>query len=129
VTAEITEFFVRYAAAFNRLDGEAVARLFAVPCGIAHDQGYTHWDSLEPVRENMVALCQRYRAHGFSRASFETASFLPQGHNFAIADLAWRIDRIDGLPPWQFNTTYNLMRTAEGWRVLLCTAYEEKRLA
>lgn len=128
MTADIREFFERYRAAFNRLDGEAVARLYAVPSGIASDKGYTHWPSFEPVRDNMVALCELYRANGFSAATFETASFLAQGENNAIADLSWRVDRVNGEAPWQFNTTYNLIRTAEGWRVLLCTAYQERRL-
>lgn len=26
-----------------------------------------------------------------------------------------------------YSTTYNLARTEEGWRVLLCTAYDEAR--
>lgn len=128
MTADIREFFEQYSAAFNRLDGEAVARLYAVPSGIASDKGYTHWSSYEPVRNNMVALCEHYRSNGFSSAKFEEASFLAQGENYAVADLSWQIDRADGHAPWQFNTTYNLIRTAEGWRVLLCTAYDEKRL-
>jgi hypothetical protein len=128
MTADIREFFEQYSAAFNRLDGEAVARLFAVPSGIASDKGYTHWSSYEPVRNNMVALCELYRANGFSSAKFEEASFLAQGENCAVADLAWQIDRTDGQAPWHFNTTYSLIRTVEGWRVLLCTAYDEKRL-
>lgn len=128
MTADISEFFEQYCAAFNRLDGEAVARLYAVPSGIASDKGYTHWASFEPVRSNMVALCELYRANGFSSARFEEASFLAQGENCAVADLSWHIERTDGLAPWKFNTTYNLIRVAEGWRVLLCTAYEEKRL-
>ena len=126
--ADIREFFDQYNAAFNRLDGEAVSRLYAVPSGITSDKGYTHWDSLEPVRSNMVALCERYRANGFSSAKFEESSFLPQGEKYAVADLSWTIERTNGQPPWQFNTTYNLIRTAGGWRVLLCTAYEERRL-
>ncbi len=125
---DIRDFLELYRDAFNRLDGEAVARLYAVPSGIASDKGYTHWASFEPVRDNMVALCDLYRKKGFSKASFEVASFLAQGDGFAIVDLAWRIDRVDGQAPWRFNTTYNLVRTAEDWKVLLCTAYEEKRL-
>lgn len=128
MTADIREFFEQYRAAFNRLDGAAVARLYAVPSGIASDKGYTHWASQESVRGNMVALCDLYRANGFSSARFEEAFFLAQGEHFAVADLAWQIDRTDGQAPWRFNTTYNLIRTAEGWRVLLCTAYDEKRL-
>jgi hypothetical protein len=128
MTADIREFFEQYSAAFNRLDGEAVARLYAVPSGIASDKGYTHWPSFEPVRDNMVALCELYRANGFSTAKFGTASFLAQGENYAIADLSWCVERVNGEAPWQFNTTYNLIRTSEGWKVLLCTAYQEKRL-
>ena len=128
MTAEIRDFFDRYRQAFNRLDGEAVARLFAVPSGIAHGGSYTHWGAFEPVRDNMVRLCELYRANGFREARFEEAAFIAQGEDFAVADLSWHIDRLGDLPPWTFNTSYNLMRTAAGWKVLLCTAYEEQRL-
>ena len=128
MTADVREFFEQYRAAFNRLDGEAVARLYAVPSGIASDQGYTHWPAFESIRDNMTALCDLYRSNGFESASFEPASFLAQGDNYAVADLAWRIERTNGQPPWEFHTTYNLARTIEGWRILLCTAYQEKRL-
>ena len=125
---EIRALFERYRVAFDALDGEAVARLYAVPSGIASDTGYEHWATFDHVRENMVSLCQLYRENGYVAASFEQASYLEQGEHFAIADLRWNIERSNGLKPWQFNSTYNLMRTAEGWKVLLCTAYSEKRL-
>jgi hypothetical protein len=62
------------------------------------------------------------------QASFESETFLQQGEQYAVVDLRWHIERSGGQPAWDFNTTYNLIRTAEGWRVLLCTAYSEKRL-
>ena len=126
--AEIRAFFNAYCAAFNTLDGAAVARLFAIPSGIASDLGYIHWPTYEAVRDNMTALCTRYRDNGYGSASFEPAAFIPQGERFAVADIRWRIERSGQEAPWEFNTTYNLIRTAEGWRVLLCTAYSEQRL-
>lgn len=126
--AAIRAFFEQYRDAFNRLDGEAVAGLYAVPSGLASDRGYTHWSAIEPIRNNMVALCRQYRDNGYARAQFEAGTFLPQGDDFAVADLAWRIERVDDQEPWCFNATYNLMRTSEGWRVLLCTAYSERKL-
>ena len=126
--ADVQRFFEDYRDAFNRLDGDAVARLYCVPSGIAHDKGYTHWPTFESVRANMVALCDLYRSHGFESAHFEPSSFQAQGEKFGVADLAWTVDRRDGQEAWRFRTSYNLMRTDEGWRVLLCTAYEEKRL-
>lgn len=125
--AAIRAFFDRYRDAFDRLDGEAVARLYAVPSGIASDTGYTHWPAFEPIRDNMVALCALYRGNGYAGARYTPGTYLPQGEDFALADIAWEIDWSDK-PSSRFNTTYNLMRTADGWRVLLCTAYSEKRL-
>lgn len=126
MTAEIRAFFDQYRDAFNRLDGEAIAGLYAVPSGIASDAGYTHWPQREPIRDNMAALCGVYRGNGFVEARYTPGTFLAQGDDFAVADLAWEIDW-SGQPPSRFNTTYNLMRTPEGWRVLLCTAYSETR--
>lgn len=125
---EIRTFFEQYREAFDRLDGDAVARLYAVPSGIASDSGYTHWSSFEPIRQNMAALCELYRKNDYASAAFDPVAFLGQGENYAVADILWNIERSGQREPWRFNTTYNLMRTAEGWRVLLCTAYSERKL-
>jgi ketosteroid isomerase-like protein len=125
---DITEFFEQYRDAFNRLDGDAIANLYCVPSGIVGDRGLTAWQSREPIAENMVALCALYQANGYKRAHFQPNQFISQGADFAVADVAWTIEREGGAEPWRFHTTYNLCRTAEGWRVVLCTAYEEKLL-
>ncbi|MFN7211990.1 MAG: hypothetical protein ACK5US_03495 [Lysobacteraceae bacterium] len=128
MTADLRQFFDTYRDAFNRLDGEAVARLYAIPSGIASDTGYEHWTAFDPIRDNMVALCRLYRDHGFVQARFEPGTFIAQGVQYAVADLHWHIARAGDSPPWVFSTTYNLIRTVDGWRVLLCTAYSEERL-
>lgn len=126
MTDELRTFFEAYRSAFNALDGEAVAALYAVPSGIASSGRYTHWASRDPIESNMVALCDLYRQHGFISADFQVAAFIAQGDSFAVADLAWKITW-RGKDESRFNTTYNLMRIADRWRVLLCTAYSEER--
>jgi hypothetical protein len=128
MSPEIVAFFESYRAAFDALDGDAVARLYAIPSGIASDTGYEHWASFEPIRANMIALCALYRENGYVGATFEPRSFIDQGEQFAVADVRWRIERSADQAPWQFDTTYNLVRSQEGWKVLLCTAYSERRL-
>ena len=125
---EISEFFERYRDAFNALDGNAVAEFYAEPSGIAQNGVYTHWPQRQPVMENMNALCKLYRDRGFVRAGFEPHQFIAQGADYAVADVQWRIDWNNGQAPWTFKTTYNLVRTAQGWKVLLCTAYAEAAL-
>ena len=76
---EIRAFFERYREAFNALDGEAVAALYAEPSGIAQDAVYTHWSNRQAVSENMRALCQLYAGQGFVAAEFEPSRFIEQG--------------------------------------------------
>ena len=125
---EIREFFESYRDAFNALDGNAVAEFYAEPSGIAQDGTYTHWPERPSVAENMTALCKLYIEKGFVRADFEPRQFIDQGEKYAVADVQWRIDWNTGQASWSFKTTYNLVRTAQGWRVMLCTAYSEAAL-
>jgi ketosteroid isomerase-like protein len=125
---DVVEFFEQYRDAFDRLDGEAIADLYCVPSAIFSDRGLTIWESRDPIAENMAALCELYRANGYKHARFEPQHFIEQGSDFAVADVAWTIEREAAAKAWQFRTTYNLRRTSGGWRVVLCTAYEEKRL-
>src|SRR4029077_15874514 len=106
MSTQIRAFFESYRNAFNALDGEAVARLYAVPSGIASDSGYTHWPAFEPIRENMLALCELYRKNGYAPATSEPVVFLAQGDNYAVADISWNIERTEQREPWRFNTTY-----------------------
>jgi ketosteroid isomerase-like protein len=125
---EIRAFFENYRDAFNALEGRAVADFYAEPSGIAQDGTYTHWPTRQQVAENMDALCKLYEDKGFVRADFEPGQFIDQGAQYAVADVQWRINWNQGQEPWQFKTTYNLVRTAQGWKVLLCTAYSEAAL-
>jgi hypothetical protein len=125
---DIAAFFESYRDAFNALDGNAVAELYAECSGIAQDGAYTHWPDRHAVARNMTALCQLYRDKGFVRADFEPQQFIDQGEKFAVVDLLWRIDWSDRQEPWRFKTTYNLVRTGDDWKVLLCTAYSESAL-
>ena len=125
---EIRAFFEDYRDAFNALDGGAVAEFYQQPSGIAQDGVYTHWPERKAVAENMNALCKMYMAKGFIRADFEPCQFIDQGEKYAVVDVQWRIDWRGEPEPWKFKTTYNLVRTPDGWRVLLCTAYSEAAL-
>jgi hypothetical protein len=124
---DLHAFFDAYRSAFNALDGAAVAALYAVPGGIAQDGRFTLWTDRSQVVDNMQALCALYSERGYMQAVFQCRSFLDQGPQHAVVDLQWRIDW-RAQTPWHFSTAYNLMRTAEGWRVLLCTAYTEVAL-
>ena len=127
---EVQAFFEAYAQAFNRLDGEAVAAMWhAGGSGIAHQRAgqaaLTWWAEPAPMRANHLALCEVYRSSGLARTSFELLDHVPMGPDHGFARLRWQLWRTDGGLLQTFGTGYQLMRTADGLRVLLCTAFEE----
>ena len=126
---EAQQFFASYRAAFNRLDGDAVADLWHACSGIAdtaNDAGrLTWWPEDAPMRANHRALCELYRHKGYHHAEFDIVDHLPLGMHHSVSRLHWTLKRADGSVLQQFHTAYHLMRTASGPRVLLATAYEE----
>ena len=124
----LLHFFDDYCAAFNALDGTAVAALYALPSALAQGEQFAHWHERDAIVANMTTLCAYYREHGFRTARYLITGALPQGPNHAVVDIAWQIERNAGLPTWTFRTGYNMVRTPDGWRIRLCTAYEEANL-
>ena len=128
---EAQAFFESYRDAFNRLDGNAVANLWHGSSGITDsgDAGatarLTWWNDDAPMRANHVALCAVYRGNHYGRADFAIEQHLPLGPNHAFVHLHWTLQRQDGSLLQQFHTGYQLMRTAQGPRVLLAVAHQE----
>lgn len=125
----LIDFFDRYRAAFERLDGDAVAGLWHTPSAIADSRDghgrVTVWTETAPMRANMRALCAAYREAGFERAEFELLDGLCFGADHALAHLRWTLWRRDGSMLQRFCTAYQLLRGAAGWRVFGATAYQE----
>lgn len=130
---EVLSFFDRYRAAFDTLNGNAVADLWHVPCAIASSASsgpgshakVTWWHEDAPMRENMRALCGVYRTSGYARAAFELRHITPMGPHHAFADVAWALHRTDNSLLQAFRTGYQLMRGRDGLRVLMCIAHDE----
>lgn len=124
--ADVQTFFEHYRDAFNRLDGRAVSACYDRPAMIVHAGGNGVLADEAALDANNVALCAQYAKDGFLRADFEERSFLPQGDNFCVVDLAWKIERRDQ-GQQQFNTSYSLAKRNGAWKVAAVTAYEERR--
>ena len=126
---EVEQFFQRYEAAFNALDGDAVADLWHSPSGIAHDRdgagALTWWADETPMRANHRALCDIYRKAGFHRTVGTLVDHQDLGSHQSTALIDWTIARQDGSTLQRFHTHYHLMRGPQGPKVLLCTAYQE----
>ncbi len=128
---EVQSFFEDYRARFNRLDGNAVADIWHTPSAITHlakdasHAALTTWIADAPMRANMHALCDAYRVGGYDSADFSLDACESMGEYHAFAIVSWTLSRTDGSLLQQFKTGYNLMRAADGIRVILVTQFEE----
>jgi hypothetical protein len=129
--AETLQFLEAYRDAFNRLDGDAVADLWHTRSGITDSLSgdgsarLTWWPDAEPMRANHRALCEVYRNADYGRADFELEQHVSMGSCHAFAHVRWTLRRSDASVLQQFHTGYQLIRTAQGPRVLLAVAHEE----
>ena len=123
---DIRAFFDGYRDAFNQLDGHAVSAHYDIPAMIAHAGGNGVFVDIEALNANNIALCAQYANGGFLSADFKERTFVTQGKNFCLADLAWTITRKDQSPQC-FSTTYALSCRKGNWKVFCVTAYEEQR--
>ena len=128
---EALDFFERYRDAFNALDADAVADLWFTPSSITDTPAgdiaarVTLWTDDAAKRKNMHALCDVYVQNDYGRAEFTFDHHLQLGPNHAFVNVFWRLWRIDGSVLQEFHTAYHLLRTDDGPRVLMATAYEE----
>jgi hypothetical protein len=119
-------FFDSYREAFERLDADAIAQHYHVPSMLIDGDACLIWTTGDQVLAKMRALTEHYRADGFERANFEPRNVIRPHRDSAIVDLAWVIDRAGHLAKRQFGTAYNLKRNEHGWRITVCTAYQER---
>jgi len=61
---EIAAFLELYRQAFDMLDADAIADLYAVPSGIVSGSVHVHWPTRDAIVANMRALCTIYRDTG-----------------------------------------------------------------
>jgi len=115
--ADIRNFFGAYRNTFNSLDGEELVKVYAIHSGLDQPRS-----SCEAIRDSRVALSSRFLENGVSEVNFEQESLIEQGEHYAVANTRWLLERYDGNPSREFNTTYNRINTAEGWR----TSYSNK---
>lgn len=128
---ETQRFFERYRDAFNALDADAVADLWHVPSSITDTPlgdtaaRVTLWTDDAAKRRNMQALCDVYVQNDYGRADFSFEHHLALGPNHAFVNVWWRLLRTDGSLLQEFHTAYHLLRSDQGVKVLVATAYEE----
>jgi hypothetical protein len=123
LTEEIRTFFQKYAAAFDTLDGDRIAPLYHLPTVTMRGDGSIHClQSRADLAKFFQSVADLYQREGASPPGmFKNLQVQPLGRLSALATLEWVLRRADGSTIREWRQSYNLVRGAGGWQILVST--------
>ena len=121
--AEMSAFLNQYSEAFVNYDGDQIAELYCVPTITMRGDGSIHcFQSREEIARFFQGVADTYRGEGAS-GTMHDLEVVPIGERSALATVTWKNLRPDGSVARQFRNSYNVVRFAEGWRILVSTVH------
>ena len=119
---EMSAFLNHYNQTFATYDGDQIAALYCVPTITMRGDGSIHsFQSREEIARFFQGVVDGYRAEGATGGTPHDIVAVAIGERSALATVTWKNLRPDGSVTRQWRQSYNLVRFAEGWRILATT--------
>jgi hypothetical protein len=119
---EMSAFLNQYNETFATFDGEQIAEFYIVPTITMRGDGSIHcFQSREEIVRFFQGVADTYKGEGTEGATIHDLVAVPIGERSALATLTWKNLRADGSVARQWRQSYNLVRFAQGWRILAAT--------
>jgi ketosteroid isomerase-like protein len=127
---EILAFFHQYNEAFASLDGDRIAALYHAPAITVRGDGSVHClRSHEELARFFQGVVDTYHREGSRGSTMHDTEVVAIGQRSALATMTWKMLRADGSLIRQWRQSYNLVRLAEGWRILVATFHLSSEVA
>ena len=119
---EMLAYLNKYNEVFATFDGEQIAEFYAVPTVTMRGDGSIHcFQSREEIVRFFQGVADTYKGEGTQGATANDIAAVPIGERSVLATVTWKNLRADGSLARQWRQSYNLVRFAEGWRILVAT--------
>lgn len=121
----IAAFFELYTSAFSRCDVNKISELWTFPAFITGESRSAVFDNAQSFEKNTTALCDFYKRQGMKRAHKTVLSAQALYPGVVLARTKDELfDEADELIT-QWEHTYLLRNTDDGWRALAAVADDE----
>ena len=121
-SAEIHGFFEQYTKAFDSIDGNRIAQLYYTPTVTMRGDGSIHClQSREELARFFQGVADTYYKDGYRSGTFKNLQVVPMGGKSALATMDWGLRRADGSIMREWRQSYNVVRVAGGWQILVST--------
>jgi uncharacterized NTF2-like protein DUF6841 len=119
---EMSAFLNRYNETFASFDGDKIADYYYVPTITMRGDGSIHcFQSREEIVRFFQGVADTYKREATTSATATDLVAIPLGERSTLATVTWTNVRADGSVARQWRQSYNVIRFAEGWRILAAT--------
>ncbi len=119
---DIRDFFKRYNETFLAIDGNRIAAFYCAPTLTMRGDGSIHClQSREELARFFQNVADSYYRDGWRGGDFRNLQVTPIGARSALATMDWEMRRADGSLIREWRQSYNLVRIAGGWQILVST--------
>jgi hypothetical protein len=119
---EMSAFLNRYNETFASFDGDKIADFYCVPTITMRGDGSIHcFQSREEIVRFFQGVADTYKGEATTSATATDLVAIPLGDRSTLATVTWTNVRADGSVARQWRQSYNVVRFAEGWRILAAT--------
>jgi len=115
---------LRYAAAWDAYDLEAILDAYHTPCAIYKDGVQIANPDEATKRRYFGDLLERYRGAGVVGSEMSGFSVHDLGHNSALITVRWTSRRADRSVASDYLDSYHLGRIGEAWKILDDTVHD-----
>jgi hypothetical protein len=119
---EMSDFFGRQYNEAWKFDGDEISRLYCVPTVTVRGDGSIHClQSREELARFFQGVLDNYKSQGHAGTTMHDLVVVRIGDSSALATMTWKMLRADGSSIRRWRQSYNVVRLAEGWRILVST--------
>jgi len=119
---EISAFLNQYNETFATYDGDQIAALYCIPAVTMRGDGSIHgFQSRTEIAQFFQGVVDTYRGEGGIGGTMHDLEVVPIGERSALATVTWKNLQAGGSVARQWRQSYNVVRFAEGWRILAAT--------
>lgn len=122
--SDLDAFFARYAERYMASDVDSISEVYEAPLLALRDGQTIHLADRAAVREHLAELMSAYARSGAQRADIARLDITDLGRSSAFATVHWHVRDAHGGLVKDFHTTYQLVRSDGGWRILSYTNHD-----
>jgi hypothetical protein len=120
---ELRGYFEGYARAFHADLGRFCEHFHFPSTTVRLDGSIQQFRTNEEAMEFFTVAKQKYEAEGCTQWAINRVTATQLGAGSASATIDWAMLRADGSPIRGWTQTYNLIKSAHGWHVILSTLH------